>query len=211
VNSVTSLSSSAGALANTYTFDSFGKLTASTGTLSNRFQYTGREFDPETGIYDHRARYYDPGVGRFASEDPVQFKGGVDFYAYGHGNPISRTDPLGLCPTPEDPKKECGNEAPMSPDSSQNPYPAGYFYLNIQANYMYHYGGNNPWGNMVRSCLICMYNHGVDAAAAHSFCYANASSHVPFWDMVWGYAAAINAGLTFVDQQGGVGGPLPYH
>jgi hypothetical protein len=74
-------------------------------------------------------------------------------------------------------------------------------YLNIQANYMYHYGGTNPWGNMVRSCLICMYNHGVDAAAAHSFCYANASSHVPFWDMVWGYAAAINAGLSFLGLQ----------
>jgi hypothetical protein len=49
LNSITSLSSLAGALANTYTFDSFGKLTASTGTITNPFQYTGREFDQETG------------------------------------------------------------------------------------------------------------------------------------------------------------------
>jgi YD repeat-containing protein len=48
LGSITSLSGSAGALANTYTYDSFGNLTASTGTLRNYFQYTGRGFDPET-------------------------------------------------------------------------------------------------------------------------------------------------------------------
>lgn len=42
INAVSSLSNSAGALANTYTYDSFGKLTASTGTLINPFQYTSR-------------------------------------------------------------------------------------------------------------------------------------------------------------------------
>jgi hypothetical protein len=52
--SVTSLSNTAGALAQTYTFDSFGNLTASTGSLTNRFQYTGREFDPETNLYFYR-------------------------------------------------------------------------------------------------------------------------------------------------------------
>ena len=87
LGSVTSLSNSAGALANTYTFDSFGKLTASTGTLTNRFQYAGREFDSETGLYYNRARYYDRNVGRFISEDPTEFRGGIDFYG---GWPISR-------------------------------------------------------------------------------------------------------------------------
>jgi hypothetical protein len=47
LGSVTSLSNSAGALAQTYTFDSFGKQTASTGKLSNPFRYTAREFDSE--------------------------------------------------------------------------------------------------------------------------------------------------------------------
>jgi len=51
VDSVSSLSNLSGALANTYTFDSFGKLTGSTGTFVNPFQYTSREFDPETGIF----------------------------------------------------------------------------------------------------------------------------------------------------------------
>jgi uncharacterized protein RhaS with RHS repeats len=53
------LSDSAGALASTYTFDSFGKLIASTGTLTNPFQYAGRELDSEIGLYYNRARYCD--------------------------------------------------------------------------------------------------------------------------------------------------------
>jgi YD repeat-containing protein len=41
LGSVTSLSNVTGSIANTYTYDSFGKLTASTGSLVNSFQYTG--------------------------------------------------------------------------------------------------------------------------------------------------------------------------
>ena len=99
LGSVTSLSSSAGALANTYTYDSFGNLTASTGSLTNRFQYTGREFDPETGIYFYRARYYDPNPGRFASEDSFGFGGGENFYVYGYNSVVNLDDPFGLCPS----------------------------------------------------------------------------------------------------------------
>lgn len=45
IGSTTSLSNSTATLANTYTYDSFGKLAASTGTPVNPFQFTGREFD----------------------------------------------------------------------------------------------------------------------------------------------------------------------
>jgi RHS repeat-associated protein len=73
LGSITSLSTSVGALAQSYTFDSFGKLTASSGSLTNPFQYTAREFDSETNLYFDRARYFDPQTGRFLSEDPIQF------------------------------------------------------------------------------------------------------------------------------------------
>jgi RHS repeat-associated protein len=95
LGSVTSLSNSAGALVNTYTYDTFGKLTASTGNLNNPFQYTAREFDQETDLYEYRTRYYDQNVGRFNSEDPIRFKGGIDFYRYVDNNPIRFTDPDG--------------------------------------------------------------------------------------------------------------------
>src|SRR5271154_3565860 len=78
LGSVTSLSNGSGALAKTYTFDSYGKLTASTGTLTNPFQFTGREINPETQLYFYRSRYYDNSAGRFIPEDPTGFDGGND-------------------------------------------------------------------------------------------------------------------------------------
>jgi RHS repeat-associated protein len=96
LSSVTSLSNGTGALAETYSFDSFGTLTASTGTLTNPFQYTGREFDSETGLFYNRYRFYDPIVGRFLSEDPSGFGGGKNFYRYVKNSPTGSVDPLGL-------------------------------------------------------------------------------------------------------------------
>jgi RHS repeat-associated protein len=114
LGTVTSLSNGAGSLAQTYTFDSFGKQTATSGSLTNPFQYTAREFDSETSLYYYRARYYDPQPGRFLSEDPLSFGQGVNFYAYVANNPINLIDPTGLaqcCPTKEqdDIKKEADN------------------------------------------------------------------------------------------------------
>ncbi len=96
LGSVTSLSDSKGNLVSTYEYDSFGNLTSSTGSISNPFLYTGREFDAETGLYFYRARYYNPSIGRFISEDPIGFAGGINMYAYVGNNPGNYTDPEGL-------------------------------------------------------------------------------------------------------------------
>jgi uncharacterized protein RhaS with RHS repeats len=65
LGSLTSLTNATGALAQTYTFDSFGKQTAFPGPLGNPFQYTARESAPQTSLSYDRARYYDPSAGRF--------------------------------------------------------------------------------------------------------------------------------------------------
>jgi RHS repeat-associated protein len=97
LGSITSLSSSAGAIANTYTYDSFGKLAASTGVVSNPLRFTGREFDIETRVYYYRARYYDHSVGRFLSEGPLKLNGVLkNIYGYVLNNPVRYTDPCGL-------------------------------------------------------------------------------------------------------------------
>jgi RHS repeat-associated protein len=98
LGTVTSLSGSTGTLSNTYTYDAFGNLTVSTGSLANPFQYTGRDYDPETGLRYYRARYYDQAAGRFISEDPLRFRGDRNLYVYGINNPVSNNDPSGLCP-----------------------------------------------------------------------------------------------------------------
>src|SRR5208283_561809 len=79
------------------TYDSFGKLTASTGAITNPVQYTGRESDTETGLYFYRARYYDPNSGRFLGEDPIRWDGGgPNFYSYVSNEPTLYRDPTGL-------------------------------------------------------------------------------------------------------------------
>src|SRR5207249_7434872 len=96
LDSITSLSNTAGALAQTYTFDSFGKLTASSGSLTNPFRFTARDFDTETNLQFSRARYYDPKVGRFLSEDPLGIRDNLNMYAYVHNNAVNLDDPFGL-------------------------------------------------------------------------------------------------------------------
>jgi len=99
LGSVTSLTSSAGALANTYTYDSFGNTTTSAGSITNFLRYNAREFDSETSLYFYRARYYDPNAGRFVSEDPhKEVLHGLNFYAYVRNNPVRYTDPSGKSP-----------------------------------------------------------------------------------------------------------------
>jgi RHS repeat-associated protein len=98
LGSVTSLTNSSGTVSATYTYDTFGNLTASTGSVTNSFRYTGRESDPETGLYYYRARYYDPQVGRFLSEDPAGPSDGLSHYAYVENNPVALTDSSGRVP-----------------------------------------------------------------------------------------------------------------
>jgi RHS repeat-associated protein len=76
-----------------YSYSPFGKVTATTGE-SNPFQYAGRENDG-TGLYFNRRRYYVPEWGRFLSEDPLGFEGGLNRYTYAGNDPINWTDPSG--------------------------------------------------------------------------------------------------------------------
>jgi len=56
------------------TYDAFGLITSQTdAAFTPHFSYTGREFDADLDLYDYRARYYDPHLGRFISEDPMSF------------------------------------------------------------------------------------------------------------------------------------------
>jgi RHS repeat-associated protein len=94
IGSTLALADSAGTLQTTYTYEPFGNTTI-TGSSANTYQYTGRENDG-TGVYYYRGRYYSPTVQRFISEDPLGFRGGIDFYSYVGNNPTNLRDAFGL-------------------------------------------------------------------------------------------------------------------
>lgn len=97
--SVRYLTDVAGAVTNTYTYDAFGTLIASTGNTPNDYLYAGEKFDAVPGFYYLRARYLNPAIGRFLTMDPVEGEtsdpSSRHLYAYVHGDPVNYTDPSG--------------------------------------------------------------------------------------------------------------------
>ncbi|MFT3743932.1 MAG: RHS repeat-associated core domain-containing protein [Pyrinomonadaceae bacterium] len=88
------LASSSGTSVDSNSYDSYGN--ASNGSFVSRYQFTGRELDPLTGINYYRARFYDDDLGRFVSEDPIGFKGDdINLYGYVWNDPIRFRDPRG--------------------------------------------------------------------------------------------------------------------
>jgi len=86
-------------VANTYTYDAFGVLIDQAGAVGNNYMYTGEQYDPNAGFYYLRARYYNQGIGRFATVDPFD---GFDVnpttlhkYLYANTNPVMFADPSG--------------------------------------------------------------------------------------------------------------------
>jgi RHS repeat-associated protein len=74
-----------------YTYDVFGAIRSQSG--ANDWLFTGGQSDGDEGLYYLRARYYDPQIGRFLSQDPLP---GGNLYAYVGNNPVNATDRSGL-------------------------------------------------------------------------------------------------------------------
>jgi len=96
LHSVLALVNSNDQVVNTYQYDPFGCIEQANESVSQPLRFTGREYEPETGLYYYRARYYDPELGRFLSEDPIGLAGGINLYAYVGNDPVNARDPYGL-------------------------------------------------------------------------------------------------------------------
>ena len=77
-----------GNILNRYEYDAWGNLTLEDEQVSNRFKYTGEQFDPVTQQYYLRARFYNPALARFMQEDTYRGDG-LNLYAYCVNNPVS--------------------------------------------------------------------------------------------------------------------------
>ena len=105
---------SSGAVSELYDYYPYGEELRSEQLSSTtaHHTFTDKEFDDSAGLFYFEARWYNPSIGRFVSEDPMQYsydpsgKGGLtsilgdpqslNFYAYARDNPVNLTDPSGM-------------------------------------------------------------------------------------------------------------------
>ena len=85
-----------------YTYDPWGKIISSSGTLAdiNPLRYRGYYYDAETGFYYLQSRYYDPEIGRFINADSYASTDATgllstNMFAYCENDPVNKSDPSG--------------------------------------------------------------------------------------------------------------------
>ena len=83
------------AYGNTHVFDAEGA-EIGRSAIGNRYCFQGRPIDWDTGLYNFRARWYDPDTGRWLSKDPIGISGGLNQYEFVYNNPVNYIDPKGL-------------------------------------------------------------------------------------------------------------------
>ncbi|MGC1184224.1 MAG: RHS repeat-associated core domain-containing protein, partial [Candidatus Dormiibacterota bacterium] len=85
---------SSGAVVVSYSYDAYGNLTSSSGTVSTPLLFQGQYRDSETGFYYLQARYYDPATGQFLTRDPMAAGTGAP-YVFAADDPVNGADPTG--------------------------------------------------------------------------------------------------------------------
>jgi RHS repeat-associated protein len=111
LNSVVGLVDESGSIVERYEYDAFGNISVynakgaqiGRSVIGNRFTFQGRIIDWDTGLYNFRARWYDPETGRWSSKDPIGISGGLNQYTFVRNNPVNYIDPLGLLGRPMTP------------------------------------------------------------------------------------------------------------
>jgi RHS repeat-associated protein len=88
------LTSTKGKVLATYTYGTYGTLTAHSGTTTTPLLFDGQYLDTEAGLYYLRARYYDPNTGQFTSVDPMVLSTNAP-YTYASDDPVNDLDPTG--------------------------------------------------------------------------------------------------------------------
>ncbi len=103
IGSIVAISNTNATVVERYEYDAYGGLTMydnaytaiSASAVGNRFTFTGREYDSESGLYYYRARHYDPAHGRARQRDPLHYIDGMNLYEYAQSRPTFHSDPMG--------------------------------------------------------------------------------------------------------------------
>jgi len=84
-------------IADVVEYSPYGEITLREGETDTPFLYNGMYgvMNDGNGLLLMRARFYNPYTQRFVNADPIGFAGGMNWYGYAAGNPVSFTDPTG--------------------------------------------------------------------------------------------------------------------
>jgi RHS repeat-associated protein len=95
---VTAMIDASQSLVASYRYDPFGNLISSSGALNaaNVYRFSSKEYHAVSGLYYYLYRFYDPGLQRWISRDPIGQRGGLNVYGFLSADPINYMDALGL-------------------------------------------------------------------------------------------------------------------
>ena len=99
-NILTLVNSSDGSTVAEYEYSPFGECIKATGpmALGNKFRFSTKYTDDETGLIYYGYRYYDAKNGRWVGREPFGENGGINLYGYCENDIINKIDFLGLSP-----------------------------------------------------------------------------------------------------------------
>lgn len=181
-----------GGVLDTYSYSAYGVPLTTSGSDPNPFRYGGKygyySDGGPMGAILCGARWYSPQLMRWVSRDPVGYRGGDNLYAYVADNPLKWVDPLGT----QSQCMDCSMVSPML-STSPNPYKPGQEYMGVDADLMFSFGGDGPWGNIVRGCLVCMLDQGAGMQDAHMLCYKTGFERTSWPDGLLGLSRAVAA------------------
>lgn len=97
---VMEVTSARGKVLDRYNYDPFGNLLGKAALPENRWRFSTKPYDDESGGYYYGYRYYDPRDGRWLSRDPLEEHGGLNLYGFVGNDAIGGCRSLGASDDP---------------------------------------------------------------------------------------------------------------
>ena len=96
LGSIRGITNSSGTVTGSESYDPWGNVTGTSGTISTTLGFAGGYTDTKSGFVYFRARWYDPATGAFTTLDP-KVASTLEPYQYVGNDPLNGTDPSGQC------------------------------------------------------------------------------------------------------------------